>query len=65
MMSALELFETAQEHRRCRRFGDAVNTYRAAAEAFDATEEIRRKCRASIELIQEINSFVNVDLMNP
>ena len=64
-MTASELFEIAQEHRRNRRFGDAINMYRAAAEAPDATDEIKRKSLASIDLIQEINSFVNVDLMNP
>ena len=29
------------------------------------TEEIKRKSLASVELMQEINGFVNVDLMNP
>ena len=64
-MTASELFETAQEHRRNRRFGDAINMYRAAAEAFDATDDIKRKSLASVDLIQEINGFVNVDLLNP
>ena len=64
-MTATELFETAQEHRRNKRFGDAINMYRAAAEAPDATDDIKRKSLASVDLIQEINGFVNVDLMNP
>ena len=64
-MTAPELFETAQEHRRNKRFGDAINMYRAAADASDATDDIKRKSLASIDLIQEINGFVNVDLMNP
>lgn len=64
-MTASELFETAQEHRRNKRFGDAINMYRAAAEAPDATDEIKRKSLASIDLIQEINGFINADLMNP
>ena len=64
-MTASELFDIAQEHRRNRRFGDAINMYRAAAEAEDATEQLKTQCVASIELIQEINSFVNVDLLNP
>ena len=64
-MSAAELLEKAEELRRNCRFGDAINAYRAAAEAPDATEEIKRKSLASVELMQEINSFVNVDLMNP
>ena len=64
-MTASELFEIAQEHRRNKRFGDAINMYRAAAEAPDATDDIKRKSLASVDLIQEINGFVNVDLMNP
>jgi predicted ATP-grasp superfamily ATP-dependent carboligase len=46
-------------------FGEAINAYNAASAATDATEEIRTKARVAIELIQEINGFVNVDLMNP
>ena len=64
-MTASEIFDKAQEHRRNKRFGDAINMYRAAAEAPDATDDIKRKSLASIDLIQEINGFVNVDLMNP
>ena len=64
-MTASELFDIAQEHRRNKRFGDAINMYRAAAEAPDATDDIKRKSLATVDLIQEINGFVNVDLMNP
>ena len=64
-MTASEIFDKAQEHRRNKRFGDAINMYRAAAEAPDATDDIKRKSLASIDLIQEITGFVNVDLMNP
>ena len=64
-MTASELFDIAQEHRRNKRFGDAINMYRAATEAEDVTEQLKKQCMASIELIQEINSFVNVDLLNP
>ena len=64
-MTASELFDIAQEHRRNKRFGDAINMYRAAADAPDTTDDIKRKSLASIDLIQEINGFVNVDLMNP
>ena len=64
-MTAKELLEQAEELRRNNRFGEAINVYRAAAAAPDASEEIKRKSRASVELMQEINSFVNVDLMNP
>jgi hypothetical protein len=62
---AKELLERAEELRRSCRFGEAINFYRAAAQAPDATEEIIRKSLASVELIQEINGFVNVDLMTP
>ena len=63
--SARELLEKAEELRRNCRFGDAINFYRAAAQAPDASEDIKRKSLASVELIQEITGFVNVDLMNP
>lgn len=63
--TAEQLFEMAQESRRNRRFGDAINLFRAASTAPDATEDIRRTSLASIDLIQEINGFVNTDLMNP
>lgn len=64
-MRALELLEKAEQLRRECLFGDAINMYRAAAEAPDASEEIKRKSLASIDLMQEINGFVNADLMNP
>lgn len=64
-MNASVLLEKAEELRRNCCFGEAINFYRAAAEAPDATEEIKRKSLASVELMQEINGFVNVDLMNP
>ena len=64
-MVAKELLDRAEELRREARFGDAINFYRAAAEAPDATEDIIKKSLASVELMQEINGFVNVDLMNP
>jgi hypothetical protein len=64
-MGALELLEKAEQLRRDCRFGEAINAFREAAAAPDATDEIKRKSLASVELIQEINGFVNVDLMNP
>ena len=64
-MTAKELLEKAEELRRNNRFGDAINFYREAAAAPDASDEIIRKSLASVELMQEINGFVNVDLMNP
>lgn len=65
MTKAEELLEQADELRRNCRFGEAINVYREAAAAPDATEGIKRKSLASVELMQEINGFVNVDLMNP
>jgi hypothetical protein len=64
-MTPEELYSLGVEHRKNRRFGDAINAFRAAAASPDATEDIKRKSLASVELIQEINGFVNVDLMNP
>ena len=63
--TASQLFDEANEHRRNRRFGDAINAFKAAADAPDAPDEIKRRSLASVELIQEINGFVNTDLMNP
>ena len=63
--TAQQIFEMAQECRRNRRFGEAINLFRAAADAPDATEDLKRRCLASVDLIQEINGFVNTDLMNP
>lgn len=64
-MESEKLFEKAQRLRRECRFGEAINLFRQAAASEDASEELRTKCQASVELIQEINGFVNADLMNP
>ncbi len=64
-MKAKELLDKAEELRRANMFGEAINFYRAAADAPDATEDIKKKSLASVELMQEINGFVNADLMNP
>ena len=64
-MTAKELLGEADILRRSNRFGEAINLYRSAAEAPDATEDIKKRSLASVELIQEINGFVNTDLMNP
>ncbi len=64
-MTAIELLNKAEELRRNNMFGEAINFYRAAAASSDATDAIKRKALASVELMQEINGFVNVDLMNP
>ena len=63
--SAAELIKLGDSLRRENKFGEAINAYNAAAASEDATAEIRTKARVAIELIQEINGFVNVDLMNP
>ena len=65
MATAKELLDRAEELRRTARFGEAINLYRAAAAAPDATDDIIKKSLASVELMQEINGFVNTDLMNP
>lgn len=64
-MTAEKLLGKAEQLRRECRFGEAINAFREAAAAEDVTEDIRRKALASVELIQEINGFVNVDLLNP
>ena len=64
-MTAEELLEKAEELRRNCQFGEAINFCRAAAQASDATDDIKKKSLASVELMQEINGFVNTDLMNP
>jgi predicted ATP-grasp superfamily ATP-dependent carboligase len=63
--SAAELIQLGDSLRRENLFGEAINAYNAASAGADATEEVRTKARVAIELIQEINGFVNVDLMNP
>jgi predicted ATP-grasp superfamily ATP-dependent carboligase len=65
MKNADQWMKMAEELRRECRFGEAINAFRQAALASDATKEIKTKARVSVELIQEINGFVNVDLMNP
>jgi uncharacterized protein HemY len=64
-MTPEELYSLGVEYRKNKRFGDAINAFRAAAAAPDASDEIIKKSLASVELMQEINGFVNVDLMNP
>ena len=63
--TAAELIKLGDSLRRENKFGEAINAYNAATAAEDATDEIRTKARVAVELIQEINGFVNVDLMNP
>ena len=47
-VSAIDLLKQAEELRRNNRFGDAINLYRAAAEAPDATDDIIKKSLAYI-----------------
>ena len=63
--SPQDLYDLGVSLRQQCNFGEAINAFRAAAQAPDADEEIKRKSLASIELMQEINGFVNTDLMNP
>ena len=65
MKSADQWMKMAEDLRRECRFGEASNAFRQAAASPDASEQIKTKARVSVELIQEINGFVNVDLMNP
>ncbi len=64
-MKAAELLDKAEELRRNNMFGEAINFYRASAAAPDVTDDIRKKALASVELMQDINGFVNTDFMNP
>ena len=52
-MTAKELLEKAEELRRNARFGDAINLYRAAAEAPDATEDIIKKSHIGSQLVDK------------
>ncbi len=78
-MNIAELtYQKAVSLRQGGHFGEAINVFREAAEQAengledaedgqerDALQEIIKKSLASVELIQEINGFVNTDLMNP
>lgn len=46
-------------------FGPAINAFRQAAESPDASEQVRVKALSAIGVIEDINGFVNKDLMNP
>ena len=64
-MDPIVLMQDATQAKRENRFGDAINLYMQVIESPDATDELRRHAATSIEIIQEINGFVNADLMNP
>lgn len=74
--SAAEWYDSGVSLRRQARFGEAVNAFETAIELAIAEEDrgelpsdeamlIVSRAEASVELIREINSFVNADLMNP
>lgn len=75
--SAAQWLDLGFSLRRSAKFGEAINAFNSAIEAVEkqwasASEQerltlsdIKKKSLASIGLIQEINGFVNVDLMNP
>ncbi len=58
-----EWYDLGVFYRKNGRFGEAINAFMAASESPD--EALRAKALASIDLIREINGFVNADLMNP
>ena len=64
-MDVQKMLRQADQLRREGKFGEAINAYRAAAALPDCPEDIRKRALASVELMQEINGFVNTDLMNP
>lgn len=63
--AAVEWLDLGLAFMRESRFGEAINALRNAAEAHDASAEVRSKALAAIEVIDDINGFVNTDLMNP
>lgn len=62
--SPSEWYDLGVFYRKNARFGEAMNAFRMAAETAN-DDSLRAKALASIELLKEINGFVNVDLMNP
>lgn len=64
-MTPLELFDQAVVLRKQNRFGEAINAFTSVADHPDCPQSLRLSALASIELIREINGFVNADLMNP
>lgn len=63
--AAVEWLDLGLAFMRESRFGEAINALRNAADAPDASAEVRGKALAAIEVIDDINGFVNTDLMNP
>ena len=74
----MSLLEQGEQLRREGRFGEAINAFRevsasAASRILSETDPeclsrlhfVKAKADASVELIMEINGFVNVDLLNP
>ena len=76
--SAAQWYDLGCVYRKNGEFGEAINAFRAAAEAAESQmqllddaallehlADIREKSKASIELVLRITGFVNKDLMNP
>lgn len=65
--SASQWYDLGVLYRQNARFGDAINAFQTAADLAleESCELLRSRAIASIELIREINGFVNADLMNP
>ncbi len=63
--AAAEWLDLGLSHMRESRFGDAINAITQAAQTPGASEEVVKKALAAIEVINDINGFVNTDLMNP
>lgn len=61
--SAEEWYDRGVYLRQNARFGEAINAFMMAAASDDGN--LKSKALASMELIKEINAFVNTDLMNP
>lgn len=63
--AAVEWLDLGLAFMREARFGDAVNALMQAARTPGASEEVVKTAMAAIEVINDINGFVNTDLMNP
>lgn len=77
---ASQWYDLGVSFRKSARFGEAINAFQKAADLAveelsrgdslpradrEAAETLLSRSIASIELIREINGFVNTDLMNP
>ncbi len=62
--TASEWYDLGVFLRQNARFGEAINAFMKAAETA-SDDVLKSKALASIDLLKEINGFVNADLMNP